>query len=388
MGQFTRQYVTSENFTGYTIMSTPLYHFPATLHFSTDFDTFQVCQYKWALMRLLHWRRYVKNIHLTAGGEFAAAMEITRNAFYKQKLSPEESIALGEAWILEKYANIYFADGYDDTKEVKTPERMAFVFKELWRNYPLHLEPIHPFIMENGELSVEQEMRVPLDKLHPTLGMPLVLVGTLDKIGLQGTLVKGVDEKTASQLKEKTQENMDMLRTSGQFVEYCAMANRLPKIFGDLQMQHFVVHKIVCKKSYPKGESIINRFEFNIDFWYQETWWKNMLRQVDVMLKGFEHLQEQGNLDYFLRAYGSSCNMYNKPCQFTMHCTSGTCQDLTTLDFKQVVCNRETQGKVVPLAIWIEYEKGNLTLDEVFTKVEPAVIQQPETVDDYLDSFL
>ena len=369
-------------------MSTTPYWFPVTLHFSTDFDTFQVCQYKWALTRLQHWRRYVKNIHLTAGGEFAAAMEITRNAFYKQNLSPEESIALGKAWILEKYATIYFADGYDSNLEVKTPERMAFVYEELWRQHPLHLEPVHPFIMENGELSVEQEMRVPLGKLHPVLGTPITLVGTLDKIGLQGTLVKGVDEKTASQIKTNVQEAMDMLRTSGQFVEYCAMANKLPEVFGNLQMQHFVVHKVLCKKSYSKTDSIINRYEFNIDFWYQETWWKNMLRQVDVMLKGFQHLEDTGTLDYFLRSYGSSCNMYNKPCQFTSHCTSGTCQDLTALNFKQVVCNRETQGKVIPLHIWIEHEKGNLTLEEVFTKVKPVVVEQPETIDDYLDSFL
>ena len=373
--------------TGY-IPPTPLYHFPATLHFSTDFDVFQVCQYKWALIRLFHWRRYVKNIHLTAGGEFATAMELTRNAYYKQGLSVEDSIAVGKKWILEEYAGLYFADGYDDTKEAKTPERMAYVFEKLWEQYPLHLEPIHPFIMENGELSVEQEMKVPLDRLHPTLGEPLVLVGTLDKIGLQNTIVKGVDEKTASQIKEKTQENMDMLRTIGQFVEYCSMANRLPEIYGDLQMQHFVIHKIVVKKSYSKTDSIINRFEFNIDFWYQKTWWKNMLRQVDTMLKGFEHLQTEGNLDYFLRAYGSSCNMYNKPCQFTAHCTSGACQDLTTQDFKQVVCNRETQGKVIPLKTWIAYEKGEIDLETVFASVAEKEPEAPvDNLDDYLDSF-
>ena len=368
-------------------LSKPVYWFPATLHFSTDFDTFQVCQYKWALLRLFHWRRYVKNIHLTAGGEFAAAMELTRNAYYKQGLPAEEAIAIGKTWVLEKYAGLYFAEGYDDTKEAKTPERMAFVFEELWRQYPLINEPIHPFIMENGELSVEQEMKLPLEAIHPVLNKPLVLVGTLDKIGLQSTIVKGVDEKTASQVKEKTQENMDMLRTSGQFVEYCNMANRLKEVFGDLQMQHFVVHKIVCKKSYTKGESIIQRFEFNIDFWYQDAWWKNMLRQVRVMLKGFAHLQEHGNLDYFLRDWGSSCNMYNKPCQFTSHCTSGACQDLSTLDFKQVVCNRETQGKVIPLPTWIAYEKGELTLEQVFESVTVVESPKVETPEDYLDSF-
>jgi hypothetical protein len=364
--------------------------FPEYISVSRDLNTYSACSYKWLLQRCLRLSKYVYNTDLEAGGEFASAVEIIRTLYYNGGMSEENAVKMGVKHLLESYGATYTAEAFKD--DLKTPEKMAEVLAEMFRENPMDASTIVPFEMLDGTLSVEQEFCVELPFTHPETGKPIVLRGILDLLGLRGTDVFGVDEKTCKSVLTDAIKQADLLRTNNQFVCYTCLANKNKEKFGDLELTHFRVNKCKVKKTYTKTENVVEGYEFLIDIWFQETWWNNMLYQVADMLekyKKFKDVQAEVALRLdvvdsviFPRAYGHSCTLFFRPCLFTYHCTSGTAQDLFSQGFKQIVSDKI--GQEVTLHDWRNHILHGVDLPEVEVKNTAG---EADTIDDFLGTF-
>lgn len=331
--------------------------FPETLSTSRDIELFAQCNYKWFVQRCQRFTKYVYNNDLEAGGEFAAAMEITRNSFYKEGLSELEAVELGKKSILVNFGRTYAEAEYKD--ELKTPEKMAEVFEKMFQEHPMETNAIVPFEMEDGTLSVEQDFTIELPILHPEFGTPLKLKCKLDMLGIKDNTVYVVDEKTCKSVLLDDIKQTDLLRTQNQFVQYVTVGNMCKERFGNLDITHVRINRCKIKKSYTKGETVVAPYEFTVDAWFQRTWWNNLLYLVNDMVRKYEALKlaEKGEV-VFPRAYGNACTSYFKPCALTYHCTSGNAQNLLEQGWSQVVCDSSTGYTEVPLHKYIAERAG------------------------------
>jgi hypothetical protein len=324
--------------------------FPEVLSVTRDIDLFNQCNYKWFVYRCQRYTKYVANNDLEAGREFAKSMEITRNAYYKHGLSEAEAIALGVKNLLEgEFAENYANQDYKD--QLKTPEKIAEVFQQMFVEHSMSTAAIVPFELPDGSLSVEQELLVELPFTHPETGKPLVLKCILDMLGLKDGVVFNVDEKTCKSVLTDEIQQADMLRSQSQFVLGVCLANHNKDKFGDLNITHVRINKAKIKKNYAKGEEVVAPYEFVIDGWFQKTFWDNLMYLVRNMLEKYAlyKADENSNAVVFPRAYGNACTAFFKPCSLTYHCTSGNAQDLTVFGWKQMVCDSRTDYKEVPL---------------------------------------
>lgn len=363
--------------------------FPTALSVSRDLEVYPICNYKWFLTRCCRLYKYSSNVDLEAGGEFAKAMEIVRNAYYKDGLSEQQAVQLGVDNILTSYALTYNENPWKES--VKSPEKMAEVLRMMFKENSMEDTTIVPFEMSDGELSVEQEFHVELPIKNPDTGQPIVLKGLLDMLGMRGDTVFGVDEKTCKSVLTDTIAQADLLRTSNQFVCYVNLANKNKEKFGNVEVTHFKVHKCKVKDKYSPTENVVEGYEFLIDIWFQKTWWSNMLFQVQDMVykyNAFKFARGEG-LDnvIFPRSYGHACTLFFKPCVFSYHCTSGSAQNLYEQGFKQVVCESGTQGHEIPLHDWRRHVFEGIPLEDIIPKVEVVEENNKITFDDFLGTF-
>jgi hypothetical protein len=237
----------------------------------------------------------------------------------------------------------------------------------MFKEHPLEYSPIVPFEMSDGTLSVEQEFIIELPFKHPETYKPLLLKGILDMIGVRDNICFVVDEKTTKSVLTDRIKQLDLLRTQNQFVQNVTIANMNSEKLGGLKATHVQINKCKIKSKYNKGEDVVEAYEFQVDTWFQKTWWNNLLFIVDDMLAKYYDFtetqaeteeagkislqQRQGNYNkvIFPRAYGMACTAFFSPCQFTYHCTSGLSQDLEADGFNQIVSNSSTEYKPISL---------------------------------------
>jgi hypothetical protein len=317
-------------------------------------------------MRCCYWVKYAYNIDLEFGGEFASAIEKVRVAYYKEGKSTDEALAIGLLHVRDNFSVSFAESNIADT--LKTPEKMSEVLRAYFQEYPLDSTAIVPFELSDGSISVEQTFDIELPFNHPETGKPLVMSVKPDMIGMDshGKFVL-VDEKTSKQtgMNDYT-KTVDCYRTKNQFVQYVFGINRNKEKFGDLNVTHMVIRRVVVTAKAMKDMNVVEEYEFNIDSWYQQEWWNNTLAMVADMLANYNKFSlinprevdefpdmafknSQPPSDYkpipFRKSYGN-CEQFFKPCKFTNHCTSKEGQDLQAQGFEQKVFNKETKNEI------------------------------------------
>jgi hypothetical protein len=351
-------------------MSNFLTLFPHRLSTTQDFEIYNRCSYQWFLSRCAYFTKYAYNIDLEFGGEFASAIEKVRVAYYKDGKSAEEALTIGINNIRDNFAINFAESNIADT--LKTPEKMMEVLRAYFEEYPLDSTAIVPFELPNGEISVEQTFDIELPFLHPETSKPLVMSVKPDLIGMdrQGKFVL-VDEKTSKQTgMNDYDKTVDCYRTKNQFVQYVFGINHNKEKFGDLKVTHMVIRRVVITAKAMKDMHVVEEYEFIIDEWFQQEWWRNTLLLVEQMLSTYKKYRQEAIGEYtgvtfknstpefifkeslpnnpFRKSYGN-CEAFFKPCKFTGHCSSGSGQDLQALGFEQKVYDKET-GTSIPLS--------------------------------------
>lgn len=330
--------------------------FPHRLSTTQDFEKYNQCPYLWFLQRCCYFTKYAYNIDLEFGSEFASAIEKVRVAFYKDGKSVEEALAIGLLHIRDNFSVSFAESNIADT--LKTPEKMSEVLRAYFNEYPLDSTAIVPFELADGSISVEQTFDIELPFNHPETGKPLVMSVKPDMIGMDshGKFVL-VDEKTSKQtgMNNYTQ-TVDCYRTKNQFVQYVFGINHNKEKFGDLNVTHMVIRRVVVTAKAMKDMNVVEEYEFNIDLWFQQEWWNNILHLVREMIESYLHRKALDRIPdrpeieayrkiAFRKSYGN-CEQFFKPCKFTNHCTSKEGQDLQSQGFEQKVYNKETDSSI------------------------------------------
>lgn len=240
-----------------------------------------------------------KSIHLHAGGAFATGIEVFRKAFYgTQKLGFEESFDIGAEALIKAYGHL---EGSDD--EVKSLHGMLRAYDYYWHEaFPPQTDPVHPFILPNGEPAVEFSFAIPLPIMHPDSGEPLLYGGKFDMVGQFMNQLWTVDEKTTGSMGQQWAKQWDL---RSQFTGYCWAAQQ----FG-YRVAGVLVRGVCILANDLKSANIV-------DYrppWIIERWYQQLLRDINEMIRAYR----EGYWDYNL---SDGCNSFGG-CGFKVLCLS------------------------------------------------------------------
>lgn len=241
-----------------------------------------------------------KNIHLTAGGSFAASLHAARIAAYEKGLGQMEAEKAGLRALYDTYGTETLEQGASGDKSV---EGVVRGFESYMLEHPVAEDYIKPLMMVNGKAAVEFSFAVPLKLNHPETGDPLIYAGRFDMLGVYNDSLFVVDEKTTTSLGEQWKKNWDL---DSQFTGYC---------WGARQFGHPVAGAIVrgvglLKTKVTHAEAIIYRPDWQID------------RFIDVTHSYIEDMIRDWKRGYWKQALDkSACNAYGG-CQFNTLCQS------------------------------------------------------------------
>jgi len=154
--------------------SLDLISFPSAID-NTIRSTFVACPQKFFYSHLNRLSPTGTNVHLHAGGAFAAVMEAARLAFYREGLSVDDSIAAGVAGLIT-----YYGDYECPEDSAKSLTRMAGALEYYFSVHPMDSDYVTPHKTAAGGLGIEFSFAIPLPFEHPETGDPLVYTGSLE----------------------------------------------------------------------------------------------------------------------------------------------------------------------------------------------------------------
>jgi len=309
---------------------------------NTDMSLLSMCELRWFRERCQNLRKPSFNIDLTAGSSFAKGLEITREAFYNDKVSSYEAIAKGYNYILE---DMHTKMENEDTNILKSPERMALALQTYFKKFPLESDTVVPSVREDGTHAIEHKMTVELPILHPELHVPLIFKAKLDMLATEMGRTFIVDEKTTKAI---SSGEASLLQTAGQFCGYAWAARE-----KDITVQGVKVRKIAIQIKEIKVEEFeIPITEFMIDMWY-----KSFITKITNMVNSYKYfIAPAGQInisngcdsiqDYFTPDYQLGCTSYYRACPFTDGCTSKYGEKFLEGAFEQIVWESEERKEV------------------------------------------
>ena len=252
-------------------------------------SSFKKCPKDWYYSYLRALTRKGGNIHLHAGGAFAAGLEATRKAFYDQGLPEEDSILAGLEALTRFWGDF---DEPDSTR--KTYPVMLLALIEYFLQYPLATDIIRPFKPAGASSSaIEFTFSIPIPEvLHPVTGQPLLYSGRFDMLAERDGVLFVEDDKTASQLGTQWMRNWLL---DSQFTGYCWAAST----YGYPVAGAIIRGVSILSSGFGHAQSIVYRPQWQIDRWYEST-----IHIMKMMIAYWEQ-------DFFpLVLDKSSCNSY------------------------------------------------------------------------------
>lgn len=240
----------------------------------------------------------VPNVHLHAGACFAKGLEVTRNAFWRDKMPARDCVGLGLKAVLESYGE--FVPPFDSNK---TATRMAEALVAYFTQYPLETDYLQPFVTANGVPAIEFTFagEIP-DVKHPVTGNPLLYGGRFDMLAVRDGVLFVDDEKTTSQLGSTWAQQWEL---SSQFTGYCWGAKQ-----HGFPVAGAIIRGIsILKNNFGHAQAITYRPQWMIDRWLEQV-----QRDARRMIQSWESQKWD-------MALGQACSMYGG-CQFKLLCTS------------------------------------------------------------------
>jgi hypothetical protein len=269
-------------------------------------STFKSCPQKCFREYFEHWKPRTPNIHLHAGGAYAAAMETARIAFYVDGTDQEEAIARGLKKLIE-----FYGDFECPPDSAKSLERMCGAFEYYFTVYPLTKDAAVPITLAGGRRGIEFSFSEPIDETHPETGDPLLYVGRFDGLMNYAGGIYGLDDKTTSSLGASWPKQWDL---RGQFTGYTWGARR-----ANIEVQGFIIRGIsILKTKYDTLQPITYRPEWMVDEWYNQ-----ILRDIRRMKAMWEDGYWDFNFDHACAEFGG--------CVFRKICMSQPSNRLTWL---------------------------------------------------------
>ena len=270
--------------------------------FPTVWDSTMVsdarCLRRFFLRHVLGLKTRGTGIHLHAGGALAKAMEVTRLAFYGDKLSSDEAIQRGLLALWKTWGTEIDPEGYGTSKTIP---RLTEAFIRYFDRWPLVSDPFQPMRLHSGSLAVEFNFSIPLPLKNPDSGEPLLFCGRFDLMAQteEGSIF-GIDEKTCSQLGASWSQQWDL---RAQFKAYTWGA----RTYG-YNLRDFIVRGVCLRKTdVDFAEAVISSSDRLIEEWYH-----TMLVVVSNAIAAYTH-------GSYTMDFGELCNSYGG-CPFKRLC--------------------------------------------------------------------
>ena len=287
-------------------------------------SSFKKCPKDWYYSGLRSIAKKGGNIHLHAGGAYAAGLEHARKAFYDDGLPEEEAILIGL-----KALTSYWGDFDVPEASNKTYQNMCGALIEYFTQYPMATDIVKPFRLATGKSAVEFTFAIPLPNvLHPVTGQPILYGGRFDMLAERDGVLFAEDDKTASQL--GTQWTRNWLLDS-QFTGYCWAA----RAFGYPVAGAIIRGVSILAKGYGHAQSIVYRPDWQIDRWLETT-----EHYVKMMIAYWE----QGFFPLALDKH--ACNSYGG-CGYHQLCESPNPESWIEFNYEPRVWNPLAKGDEV-----------------------------------------
>jgi len=261
--------------------------FPEVLD-SSMLAAFKSCPQLFRKVYIENWKsKEGANVHLTAGGAFAAGLEVARKSFFVEKKPAEESAALGMGALIQRYGS--FECPADSAKSL---ERTMGAYSFYLDNYPLNENAGFPIVLPGGARAIEVSFAHPLPISHPETGLPLMYCGRGDMICSYAGGVYGEDDKTTSRLGPTWSQQWDL---RSQFIGYTWGFRQ-----SGISLNGFLVRGVsILKTKFETQEAICNFSEFEVDRWYRE-----LIEWLTDMVTCFKTNRWRYNLDHACTEFG------------------------------------------------------------------------------------
>lgn len=284
-------------------------------------SAFKKCPMDWYYSSIRAITRVGGNIHLHAGGAYAAGLEHTRKAFYDDGLSEEDALLVGLRVFTE-----YWGDFEVPEKSNKTYQAMASALLEYVIQYPLATDIIKPYKLPTGKHAIEFTFAVPLPGvLHPITNQPILYAGRFDFLGEREGSLFAVDDKTASQLGPSWSKNWIL---DSQFTGYCWAARQ----FGYPVIGAIARGVSILSSSFGHAQAIVYRPAWQIDRWLETTH-----HTIKMMIAYWNEQKFPYTLDKH------ACNSYGG-CGYHQLCESANPESWIKLNYEPRIWNPLAKG--------------------------------------------
>lgn len=227
---------------------------------STMMATFRSCQRKFYNNYIINKVLDGNNVHLTAGGAIAHAMDTVRKLqFGKPPIQIDELMGLAFKPFVEKWGDLDVP--MDQAKNI---HNCLWALEEYLRHYHPATDPVQPLARADGTPTTEFTFAVPLPIHHPN-GDPFVYCGRFDLLGRYtfNDLLVVLDEKTSGSLGAAWARQWDM---RGQFIGYVWACQQLGYNVKDV-----LVRGIGIYKTEPKLLAVPTAYPTHlVDRWYKQ----------------------------------------------------------------------------------------------------------------------
>lgn len=280
-------------------------------------NDFTRCKQKFFRGFIENWAPMAPSVHLHAGGAFARGLEVTRKAFYEDKMSESDARRLGLQETVKFYGPVDFPATRSGDKSL---DNVIRAFDSYWERYKLGVDPLVPHFAANGKAMVEFAFTIPTEVTHPETGNPILYGGRADMIGVMFDSLWVTDEKTTSSLGETWAGNWDL---DSQFTGYIAAA----KLYG-----YPVAGALVRGVGLLKTKITHQEVQVHRGSWEIERWWQQLHRDIRSMIQSWE----EGYWDYAISK--DVCAAYGG-CPFKMLCESPSPEGFLPIHFRKRTWN-------------------------------------------------
>lgn len=301
-------------------MPNPTLPFPQLID-NSALSAFKKCPRDWYYSSLRGITSSGGNVHLHAGGAYAAGLEAARKAFYTERLPNDEAVSKGMLALTKYWGNFEPPEG-----TAKTYPRMLQALMEYFEQYPMETDIVKPYSADGGKThAIEFSFAIPLDIKHPETGEPILYGGRFDMLAEREDTLFVEDDKTASQLGAQWNRNWDL---DSQFTGYCHAA----KVYG-LPVAGAIIRGLsILKNDFGHAQAIIYRPQWQIDQWLETTY-----HYIKLMIAYWEQ-------EFYPQALDKhSCNSYGG-CGYTKLCSSPNPESWIPLHYEPRVWNPLAKG--------------------------------------------
>jgi hypothetical protein len=298
--------------------------FPAHLD-DTMISQFRSCPASW-------YYRYHRNlrslgdasIDLIAGGAYATGLETARKLFYSPTPPPlDEVLHETRLAVLRRWGD---SPLFED--KPKNLANVLLAVEDYFKHWGIATDPIQPVMWDKDGVkipAVEFSFALPLPIYHPEDSAPIYYTGKLDLIGQRNGQIWLVDDKTCSGFGPSW---INAWSVRSQFTGYAwaARESGFPAAGVCIRGCAFTANNNNFLETFTP------RPNWMIDKWYEE-----LQITITAMIQAWERGQ-------FPQAANSACNSYNRPCDYTLLCTSRDPEVFIPNNYKEFIWNPLVEG--------------------------------------------